>query len=490
MTNLSGKDKKAAVDVFIEIVEAASSNDAKTVAAMLDAGYEINRIIAREKHGEELTVLSLAVSSGSEAVVRLLLERGADVNLHAGKHPVTGKMPLTVIAIHNILLSNDTDYEDMKVSLAKYWPIFRLLLNHGLSITEVNTHFPRPLALKLINFPEVADDVIQRMAQTPSNVLRRCIYEDLDKISAITLAEGFSRLEVRHLEKIHELSLLGPMIRRSILGIQDELIYMGKIQSIEYLRRIGLFDPEQCDSSGDTAIVRYFKKLFIGQSWKREKAREHAELMVSWFFSIGADFGVSDAEGRSLNFMLKFKADRNMEERLLARFPHVFDGNIDIERVSRTYLNEMIKFQMQENDFTGLSELLKCTPDALREKLHSFCSDGKSVMTYAAEKAAPEVCEVLVAHGFDPNRPDMKGTLPIHAAAQNGRVDTMMTLFNLGADPLLPDALLGRDVFSLASPQRGKNSARMVSALRAMKSKLRLQSFRPPAASGQRPTPS
>ena len=59
-----------------DLFEAAARGDAVAVAALLDAGAELEA--ARDE--DERTVLHCAAASGHASVVSLLLERGADVD--------------------------------------------------------------------------------------------------------------------------------------------------------------------------------------------------------------------------------------------------------------------------------------------------------------------------------------------------------------------------------------------------------------------------
>ena len=66
------------------VTDAAVEGDAHAVTAWLDGGGGVDTRFSNVEHSELFgaTLLMFAASGGQEAMVRMLLQRGASVNLH------------------------------------------------------------------------------------------------------------------------------------------------------------------------------------------------------------------------------------------------------------------------------------------------------------------------------------------------------------------------------------------------------------------------
>ena len=122
---------------------AAFKGNAAVVTLLLEAGADAD---ARNKKGE--TALHVAVVKGKADVVKLLLEAGADTEAKEGKYGY-GQTALHVAADSvnirtNIMLSGG--------SVETHAAVVKLLLEHGADVNarDKNGHTPRTLAHKAI----------------------------------------------------------------------------------------------------------------------------------------------------------------------------------------------------------------------------------------------------------------------------------------------------------------------------------------------------
>ena len=457
------------IDTLINAIE---GNRVDPVREALDAGFPVDAAMTKGRYPYNGNALSSAIYFGSTDVVKLLLERGANPNqIQPGK-----KISESCIAI-NQLINDQLGTNNLgKDHLKAHWEIFNLLLRAGLKTSEVRDIHTLPLFVSLMFLSGVTDDVLDNMAKTPLATLKAAIYEGVAGNQAFYVADKFAVLEKRHFERLHDMGVLEFIFSRGQLFIPDELIRRGRMDAVDYLVDVGLFDPEQADHVGNVAAIRYIIWIASNLSSRDRPDWPTVKRTIDWFKSRNVNFDVRDEDGCCLSFIIRQNAPEDLAAKLQSEYPDIFGSKIDFNSVRFSSIARYINQCFTRGDLEKIVATINVLPQPLLDRLDFHCMEGQSILNYAAQQNAVPVCEALVRRGFDPNRQDRMLELPLHVAARAGAVEAMLTLYFLGADPLRKDAFHGKNLLELVKPPRGRKGAKMAAALQAIKSRMVLQS--------------
>ena len=115
------------------------------------------------------------------------------------------------------------------------------------------------------------------------------------------------------------------------------------------------------------------------------------------------------------------------------------DENEPSQKVEVEKLARKAVAAMEGGDRAAAAEALTsllCYPTSLDT---GFVS-GRTLLSEAVRWNCPELVEVLLEHGADPNAPCTSGLAPLHLAAMNGKLAFMHSLLLWGADPTMLDS--------------------------------------------------
>ena len=145
-----------------EFSNACRDGDIETVTHMVDT-MDINKLInIRNKHGD--TPLQRAISYGHPKIVKLLIDKGADVNIKLG-HESKGNFLHIVSTIldpnvfHPVDPTKKKDYEE----------IARILIEAGVDATKGDWRGPHSVPTNVKEIKEIYDDYISHQpAEEPA----------------------------------------------------------------------------------------------------------------------------------------------------------------------------------------------------------------------------------------------------------------------------------------------------------------------------------
>jgi ankyrin repeat protein len=375
---------------------AVEQNHDAMVRLLLDRGAKVN-----EEVGSFGTVLKVAVSGGSSSMVKLLLDNGADVNLNNWRGTTAGT------ALH---LASEGD----NIAMA------RLLLEHGADATIENTHGQTPIQLaaerrsyqvvKLLldwipeGFLGTADEprytpLLWACASGQLGAVRLFLSEGADANSCV--GQGWTSL--------HAAS------------------NRGHLQVVQMLLDNGA-DPTLRNHKGQTALQCALSKSYF--------------LVVELLLSREEDLDYRGELARSI-------MDKALSKGRLATVKMFLEKGAEVN-MANEYGRTLIHNAARNGQLEAVELLLKHGAD-----LHMADGGGFTALNHAVTrgdrldiiKLLQEKGAVLSTSGRDT---DTHNRTLLHLSARSGHIGTLLHFADQGIDPLTKDAK-GDDLLSYAS---------------------------------------
>ncbi|XP_017772148.1 PREDICTED: leucine-rich repeat serine/threonine-protein kinase 1 isoform X5 [Nicrophorus vespilloides] len=226
--------EKARLDIHAALRDACSKGDASSVHHLVSSLQKDAELIVNMAPTGSNTLLFLACQSGSEEIVKLLIENGADGRYH----PVTKYSPLYIACYHGhfeiveILLNRFPELVQQH-TVEKWLPIHACSINEHSATLELLFNFPYPTHV-LRKFKDVTDqweyymafDVNERDATGQNILYVACLLGNkklLDLILKFKVKATRIRVDEDATPSSETSSLVSPTKRRISNGIQSIL---------------------------------------------------------------------------------------------------------------------------------------------------------------------------------------------------------------------------------------------------------------------------
>ena len=252
-----------------DLLDAARAGDSAGVEAAITAGADINTITT---DGWEFTALMWAATNGHTDIVKLLLDRGADIDAVYRD----GNNALTLAATNGhantvkLLLDRGADIDHVSkygktvlIETARFWPrsdgntdTVKLLLDRGADINAVDTSGNTALIFAAEYAPIDTVKLLLKMGANIDHVNR-------DRDTALMVAQGKGRTEIAKI--LQETPKIKPLVDNAIQG--DSSAHQKLIEKIKDLNinsyEFNLILNRLINKIKDVGINRNSRKLLL-----------------------------------------------------------------------------------------------------------------------------------------------------------------------------------------------------------------------------------